>query len=192
MRRPGATSILVGRVRRAILTLLISSLLGCAPSGEDPLSRLSVYEPPGGEYRLRYLEPPWELVDGDGTSAHVRIASSSMIFGGIDGGAGKFDLFATVESGTVEANVAAEVRAASARGEELVEGPREVEAEGGVVGREILTRGMADVIQRHGRYAFFAIPDGRVLRLAFDATPPVDTPEVDAMIAALGVGPEGP
>lgn len=192
MRPTEATSILVLRVRRAFPIVLAACLLGCAPSGEDPLSRLSVYEPPGREYRLRYLEPPWELVRGDGTTAHLRIASSTMIFGGIDGGAGKYDLLATVEGGSVEASVTAELAAASRRGEEVVEPPRDVGAQGGAVGREIVTRGTIDELDRNRRYAFFAVPGGRVLRLFFDATPAVDTPEVDAMIAALGVGSEGP
>lgn len=167
--------------------VLASSALGCAPSGDDPNSRLTVYEPPSGEYRLRYLEPPWELVDAEGTDVFLRISSNSMIFGGFDGGPGKYELHASVVTGTIDSSIAAEMRAAVARGETIMGAPRDIEDGGVVVGRELFSAGMVDIFYLNHRYVFFALSGGRVLRLAFDATPSLDTPEVDAMIAAVEV-----
>ncbi len=166
---------------------------GCAPSGEDPRSTLSVYEPPGGEYRLRYLDPPWELVRAEGTSALVRVRSNAMIYAGPEAGPPKYDLAVTVEAGSVGARIAAEQTAARLRGETVVDGPRRVAADGGrVEGQEILTLGSFGPLARYGRYAFFPVDDGRVVRLAFEATPMLETPEVDAMIDQLGIGASAP
>ena len=173
------------------LASLVACAAGCAPSGEDPLSTLSVYEPETGEYRLRYLAPPWELVRGEGTRALVRIPSNSMIFAD-DAGITKYELAVSVEPGTIAARMAAERSAVQARGEEVVDGPRPITGDAGrAEGQELLTRGSVGPITRNGRYVFFQVDAARVVRLAFEATPSVDTPEVDAMIDAFGVGPEG-
>lgn len=174
------------------LASLAACAAGCAPSGDDPLSTLSVYEPESGEYRLRYLAPPWELVRGDGTSALVRIPSNSMIFAD-DAGFTKYELAVTVEPGTVASRITAERGAAQARGEVIVEGPREVTGDAGrALGQELLTRGSVGPFTRNARYVFFQLDPARVVRLAFEATPSLDTPEVDAMLGAFGVGVEGP
>jgi hypothetical protein len=153
---------------------------------------LSVYEPESGEYRLRYLDPPWQLVRSDGTSALVRIPSNSMIFAD-DAGLTKYELAVTVEPGTIASRITAERGAAQARGELVVEGPREVLGDGGrAVGQELLTHGNVGPIARNARYVFFQVDAARVVRLAFEATPALDTPEVAAMIDAFGVGVEGP
>jgi hypothetical protein len=191
---PHPRRIRASRSARAVLVALASlgaCAPGCAPSGDDPLSTLSVYAPESGEYRLRYLEPPWQLVRSDGTSALVRIPSNSMIFAD-DAGLTKYELAVSVEPGTIASHLAAERSAAQLRGEEIVEGPREVTGDAGrAVGQELLTRGSVGPITRNGRYVFFQVDAARVVRLAFEATPPVDTPEVDAMIDAFGVGLEG-
>ena len=174
------------------LASLAACAAGCAPSGDDPLSTLSVYEPESGEYRLRYLEPPWQLVRADGTSALVRIPSNSMIFAD-DAGFTKYELAVTVEPGTIASRIAAERGAAQARGEVIVEGPREVTGDAGrALGQELLTRGSVGPITRNARYVVFQLDPARVVRLAFEATPSLDTPEVDAMLGAFGVGVEGP
>lgn len=164
---------------------------GCAPSGDDPLSTLSVYEPDGGEYRLRYLSPPWQLVRAEGTTAFVRVLSNSMIYAD-DAGLTKYELAVTVEPGTVAARIAAERDAAQARGEVIFEGPRAVLGDAGrAEGQELLTRRSAGPLIRNARYVFFPVDAARVVRLGFEATPSLDTAEVDAMIDAFGVGPEG-
>jgi hypothetical protein len=163
------------------------STAGCAPSAEDPLSRLSVAEPETGEYRLRYLEPPWELVMLEGTTAFLRIPSSRMTFGGVEGGPGKYELTATVERGAPATRIEAEERAALGRGETVIAGPRTLQTRDTVVGVELLTT-VPGVDLLHRRIVFLPVDAASVLRLAFVATPELDTPEVDAMIATVGVG----
>ncbi|HEY8432028.1 MAG TPA: hypothetical protein VIL20_26810 [Sandaracinaceae bacterium] len=192
MRARGRARILDVLVRYSPAAIaLVSCILGCAPSGEDPRSRLSVYEPETGEYRLHYLEPPWELVEAEGTRVFLRIRSNAMVFAGLDGGPAKYELLATVEPGTPESRASAEASAAVARGETVTGGPREIEA-AGAVGRELLTQARVAVLDRNRRYVFLPLAGARVLRLAFDATPRLDTPEVDAMIDAVELGTEEP
>lgn len=77
---------------------------------------------------------------------------------------------------------------AAARGEEVSAGPRVVSLADGVVGREILTQ-RSDPIPRSFRIVVAPVSGGRVLRLAFGATPSLDTAEIDAMIAQVEIGP---
>ena len=175
--------------RFILATLVAVTLAGCAPSAEDPLTRLSVVAPETGEYRLRYLDPPWELLSLEGTTARLRIPSNRMILGGVEGGPGKYELTATVERGAPATRVEAEQRAAAGRGETVLAGPRTLQTREGVVGVELLTSvpGL-DALNR--RIVFFPVDGASVLRLSFEATPSLDTPEVDAMIATVGVGAE--
>ncbi len=176
-------------IGRAVVGMWTLLALGCAPSADDPFSRLSVYEPPTGEYRVRYLEPPWELLRSDGTTVALHIRSNAMIFGGVETGAAKFELTVTVESGTVESRIAAEQTALAGRGETLLEGPRAIRTSEGTDGQELLSRiESARTGERYFRYVYFPV-DVRVVRLAFEATPSLDTAEVDAMITATGIGP---
>ena len=174
-------------VRSTWLALLTLALTACAPSGDDPASRLTFHAPETGEYRLGYLEPPWELVSASGTSALLRIPSNLMLATGLDAGEGKYDLSVTVEPGAAEARIEQELRMAAARGEEVSAGPRVVSLAGGVVGREILTQ-RSDPIPRSFRIVVAPVSGGRVLRLAFGATPSLDTAEIDAMIAQVEIG----
>ena len=59
----------------------------------------------------------------------------------------------------------------------------------GASGLELLTR-RSDPIERYFRVVVAAVDGGRLVRLAFAATPPLDTAEVDAMIAQVEIGPE--
>ncbi|HJL19154.1 MAG TPA: hypothetical protein RMH99_26050 [Sandaracinaceae bacterium LLY-WYZ-13_1] len=173
------------------VALLLVATAGCAPSGEDPRSRLTVYAAPSEEFRVRYLEPPWELVEGRGTTAILRIPSNAMTVGGAEGGPPKFELVVTVEAGEPETQAAADLRAARRSGAEILsDGVRVVSTVDGVVGAETSTRDFDVRGERHARIAYFPLDRGRVVRMAFEATPPLDTAEVDAMIGQLGVGTE--
>lgn len=182
-----------GRVLRLPLAGLLCALwaAGCAPSADDPLSRLTTYAPPSGEYRLRYLEPPWEAVEQRGTTAVLRIPSNAML-AGVEAGAPKFELVATVEPGQPAARAAEELRRARERGLEVLgDGIGAVETSEGASGAEVSTRELTRTGFLHRRTVYLPIDGARVLRLAFEATPSLETPEVDAMIAAVGIGPEG-
>jgi len=182
-----------GVLRRRLLVIAALSLApwlaSCAPSGEDPASRLTWYGPETGEYRVGYLEPPWGLVDASGTSAFLRIESTLMATAGLDAGEGKFELNVTVEPGAPTERIERELASARARGEAILFGPRAVTLADGASGLELLTR-RSDPIERYFRVVVAAVDGGRVVRLAFAATPPLDTAEVDAMIAQVEIGPE--
>ena len=171
---------------RALVPLLMTAMsaaTGCAPSGNDPRSQLSTYEPPTGEYRLRYLEPPWEIVEQDGSSVRARVPS---LLSSRDAGAGVFELSVSVESGRAEARARADVAAARSRGDAIVVDVRAVETLDGASGWELVTVSGADPLEAHQRWAYF--PQGsRVVRLHFVADQPLDTPELDAMVRAFEV-----
>lgn len=171
--------------------LLVLAVAGCAPSADDPLSRLTTYAPPSGEYRLRYLEPPWELVSQRGTTVELRIPSNAMALAGIEAGPAKFELVASAEPGRPELRATDELRQARARGEEILGGAvREIETREGVRGSDLSTRHETAWGTRHRRIVYLPVDRDRVLRLAFEATPALDSREVDAMIAIVGIGPE--
>jgi hypothetical protein len=164
------------------------ALIGCAPSGEDPLSRLDTYSPLSGEYVVRYLSPPWELARSDGTTAHLRIRSNLMNTAGVEAGPGKYELLVTVEPGTVTDRIAAEQGAAMARGERTLEAPHSITTARDLDGQEFSTT-VDPPMERQHRYVFFPLDASRVVRLGFDATPNLDTAEVDSMIDAFEIGP---
>lgn len=163
------------------------ALSACAPSADDPLSRLDVAGPETGEYRVRFLNPPWELVSVEGTTTFVRIQSNAMMRG-LEGGLGKYELTATLEPGTPDARIAAEAASAPSRGETVIAGPRSVENDDGVLGQELIAY-ETEPFERYYRYVYFPLA-GQVVRLAFEATPSLDNRETDAMIGHVGIGPE--
>lgn len=164
-------------------------LFGCAPSGDDPASRLTTWEASDGDYRIRYLDPPWELVDEGVDFSFFRIQSNANLVGRLDGGPGKYELRVTTQRGDVPALMEAEVRAAISSGATIREGPRTASTLDGARGQELLTFELTLPIERHRRIVLFSLGSGRVLRLGFEATPDLDTPQVDAMIDQVGVGP---
>jgi hypothetical protein len=168
------------------LSLLVTA---CAPSGDDPFSRLDVVAPATNEYRVYYLRPPWELVSSEGTTSFLRIRSNRMVYGGIESGPGKYDLLVTVEPGTPASRVADEMRLAASRGETITAGPRSVTTNELVMGQELLTSVTLPEPQ-YFRYVYLPLDASRVVRLAFEATPNLESAEADAMIRMVGIGPE--
>jgi len=180
------------RVIRVLRVLaLVPLVLSCAPSGENPTNRLMTWEAPSGDYRIRYLEPPWGLVEEDASGAYFRISSNLMIFGDVDGGPGKYDLRTSVIAGAVPMLMDSEVRrATSTSGRVIQDGPRSITTDEGVVGSELLLFDEPDPIERYRRVVLLPLSTGNVLRLDFAATPDLDTDEVSAMIRNVGIGVE--
>jgi hypothetical protein len=109
-----------------------------------------------------------------------------MMFGGFDAALPKYDLLVTVEAGSVDVRLDSDLSAAIADGETIVAGPRNIWTSDGVGGREFLTS-FGSGSERQHRFVYFPI-DGRVVRLAFEATPSLDTMELDEMIALTEIG----
>ncbi len=171
---------------------LFSLVTSCAPSGDDPVSRLSTWEAPSGDYRIHYLAPPWSVVEESPAGALFQIRSNVMAFGDLDGGVGKYELRTSRVDGAVATRMEREVRQVLRTGGRTIrDGPRSITTSEGIVGSELLTFDEPDPIERYRRVALFPLPSGRVLRLEFEATPELDTPEVTAMIRNVGIG-DGP
>jgi len=153
---------------------------------------MSVWDSPGKEYRIRYLEPPWRLLMSETTTATFQIDPS---FARVDAGVpAKYLLVTTVEPGTARARADEDVAMAGPRREMVIVPPRAVTTDSGDTGFEVLTHTM--VVPEYPRNLRYVTLDstrgGNVVRLVFQANPSVDDPEVDAMIRAADVAPGTP
>ena len=164
-------------------------LAACGQPERDELWR--VYDAPGGDYRLRYLEPPWELVDSEVTRARFIVQNNASALGGRDSSlSAKYELTVDVEAGAPRARAMADERGASGRRETVVVGTRAVRTESGDEGFEVITRAeTGELLYR--RFIYLSHPRG-VVRLLFEAVPNLDGPEVKAMVAAVDVLPGVP
>jgi len=177
-------------VNRALRVLAIALVMtACAPSGDDPLSRLTTWEAPSGDYRVRYLSPPWEIIRESTDGAFFNVQSTLQMTGRIDGGVGKYELRTSRVGRSVADEMEREQRdARRTAGREIVDGPREIVTDEGVEGRELITFDEPDPAERYRRVVVFPLDGGRTLRLDFESTPDIDTPEVTAMIRQVGIG----
>jgi hypothetical protein len=161
---------------------------GCGQPTHEQL--LAVYDAPGGEFRVRYLEPPWHLVDGEGTTATLRIDANAVVHGGLDdaGIEPKYELVVTVDRRAPMELARREQRAAESRGAELIAPVREIETALGETGWELAMR-ESDIDMRYGRVILLAHPSGSV-RLGFASSVDLLEPEIDVMIDDVDVEPE--
>ncbi len=179
------------RVLRAPRVLALSVVLAsCAPPGDDPETRLTTWEAPTGDYRIRYLSPPWYIVDEEPDGARFQIESTIMSTGRIDGGQGKYELRTSRVPRAMTDEMDREVRASrGVAGRTIEDGPRSITTREEVEGLELLTFDAPDPYERYRRVVLFPLGPGQTLRLDFDATPDLDTAEVTEMIRHVGVGP---
>lgn len=158
---------------------LISLLLACGTNAADLYAGLEMYEPRSAAYRVRYLSPPWEVVSrgmGDALTLEVE--------GAREGLPPKYRLSVDPIGGTPMARARAVERTTAA--DDIVTGPRDVTTDDGNEGVETLFFDNSE--GRYERHVFLARPGG-VLRLVFVGNPNLDNDEVEAMIAAVEVGP---
>jgi hypothetical protein len=166
--------------------LLLAILIGCGPSGSDPYSQLTEHRAPGGEYVVRYLRPPWQPGPTSGSSASFFVQSDGMAR--YDAGLPKYLLLVTVEPGDAASRAMAEMSAALSRGETLEVAPRLITTREAVNGWELVTRRSTSSFERNFRYVY--LPSGSsVVRLYFDASAPIATREIEAMIQSVDVAP---
>lgn len=172
----------------ALAWLLIGS--SCAPSGDDPVHRLTTWEAPTGDYRVRYLSPPWEIIREAPDGARFQIESTIMSTGRIDGGQGKYELATSRVARSVNEEMEREVRESMrASGRTIVDGPRSITTREDVEGLELLTYDEPDPYERYRRVVILPLSARQSLRLDFDGTPDLDTREVTEMIRHVGIGP---
>lgn len=185
---------------RVGLLLVAGILVGsaCGPSGEEPRAGWKTYEPAGGEYRVRYLSPPWRVDSPtSGTTLTLRVPSNAEHF--VPDAAliipPKYLLTVDTEPGTARDRIDAidgtPDDGMTADGETVVAGPRRVRTDAGDEGWELLTTFMVDdVLTRRRRVVFLDRPEGGVVSLMFEANPDLDEPQVDVMVAGVEVDPE--
>jgi len=170
----------------ATAVLLAASISGCGQPGKHDV--LSVFDAESGDFRIRYLDPPWMLVSSERDSAHFRIDNNAARFAGIDAStAPKYELRVTVVGGDPRPRAERDARRAGSRDETVLDGPREVRTHAGDAGWEVVTRQETEE-SLYRRFVYLEHPRGAV-RLLFESVPDVDEPEVDAMIGAAEVRP---
>ena len=151
----------------------------CGTNAADLYAGLEVYEPRSGAYRVRYLAPPWEVI-GRGMGDALRLE----VEGAREGLPPKYQLDVDLIGGAPMARALAVAR--STAPDDIVTGPRDVITDFDDEGVETLFFDNSE--GRHERHVFLERPGG-VLRLVFVANPDLDSDEVEAMIAAVEVGP---
>ena len=158
---------------------LVCLLVACGTNAADLYAGLDVYEPRSGAYRVRYLSPPWELTSrGMGDDVVLEVE------GAIAGVPPKYRLSVDLIGGEPMARARAVARSAAADDE--VTGPRDVTTDAGNEGVETLIFDNSE--GRYERHVFLTRPGG-VVRMVFVANPDLENDEVEAMIAAVEVGP---
>lgn len=170
-----------------------SLLVGVAGCGQpEPYAEWTTYVAPDGEYRVEYLDPPWELIDSDGSTVRLEVPNNSSRLGSRDASlAAKYELTITLSGGRADARVSREVSRARARGEDILLDPSPVETRSGDEGFEIVTRETAPQFLFR-RLVWIDRPGGGTVHLAFATVPHPQEAEVDAMIESVDVDPGAP
>lgn len=180
------------------LACLALAALGCGPDGDRPRAGWKAYEPPGGQYRVRYLSPPWEQVaPTTGTVLTLEIVSNAERFVPEAGLVipPKYQLTVDV-LGPPSArerigNLVGDEDGRTVDGEEIVAGPRPVRTASGDTGWELLTVfTVLDIEQlRHRRLVYFDRSGGGVISFDLVANPELDEPHVDQLVEGVAVDP---
>lgn len=176
-------------IRIACFVVLVV-LAGCGQP--ERYAEWRTYVAPDGEYRLRYLDPPWEVVDSDGATARLEVANNSERFAGRDSSLpAKYELTIGLEGGRAGMLARREVARARDRGEEIVLEPSPIETRSGDTGFEVVTRETSGQFLNR-RFVWIDRPGGGTVHLAFVTVPDPQEAEVDAMIESVDVDPEAP
>jgi hypothetical protein len=167
-------------VRTSFLVVVLAVTAACG--NPDRYEDHRTFTSAGEDWRVRFLDPPWELVDAEGPPILFRIASNAARVGGFDAAVlPRYELRISVEPGTPEERARRDGRRAAARDEDVLVEPREVLTRSGDRGQEVITRSRSAVDRRYFRFVYLSHPEG-VLRLYFEGVPDLDEPEVDVMI----------
>ncbi len=151
-----------------------------------------MHDAPGGQYRILYQAPPWELIETDGTYLRLEVEANATRFGDLDAGVvpPKFLFEADVGDGDAATRIRRDERSARREGAEIARPATEVTTREGATGLDFVSSRLTADGTRFARVAYLDRDGGGVVRLYFEANDDLDQPQVDAMIADVLVDPE--
>lgn len=176
--------------RPSLFSSVVLSVFLWACGNPGPYAEWKTLEAPGGEYRLRYLEPPWEVIESEGTRVRLRVKNNAESFGDMDSTiASKYALVVDVVPRGPLRSAESARDAARRRGEEIVEPVRGLTTRSGAEGFEVITRQTSGERLFH-RYSFVGRPGGGSVSLSYEAVPSLDEREVHEMVRSVDPDPE--
>jgi hypothetical protein len=171
---------------RLVVAGLLVLVCACGEPGDRLRAGWSVYESPGGDYRIPYQEPPWRITASGARTVTLSVPSVAERFVP-DAGLlvdPRYALSVDVESGRAADRIEEEARRAPDRDHTILAGPRPLRTEHGAIGFDLLT---IDPLTRRHRVVHIDRPAGGVLSLRFEGNPDLDEPQVDVMVTGVEV-----
>lgn len=168
--------------------LVLAVLAGCGDCGTTRYAGLATWNDAGGEARVRYLTPPWNLRANE--MEHVRLEVDT-ITGPDSGVPPKFVFDVTVEAGTAATALAQDRAIAASRGESVVMDGLSARTDSGDAGMRFVGQ-IPGMYSRYFEHAAFDAPGGRVVHVQIESNSDPRTAELDAMLADVDVLPFDP
>jgi hypothetical protein len=165
-------------------------LVACGnPSRED---LLTPHESPGGEYRVFFLEPPWQVMENDGAFLRLEIEANATRFGDLDAGTvpPKYLCEVDVTGGSAARRIRDAERDARSAGDEIVRAATDVATRSGASGQDLVISRTTSDGTRFARVVYLDREDGGVVSVYFEANHDLRNAELDAMIGDVVVDPE--
>lgn len=169
-----------------MLSLMVA---GCGPGGGEAATGWTAYDEPGGEYRVYYLEPPWEWVSHEEGVTRLRVAPNGVTRDGGPTALDKYDLQIRAVSRGPEAAAARTLSAATRQELTVLRGPEDFETYEGQVAWDIVYELQSDPL-RYSRQVWVSRPGGGSWLLDLASTPDPRDPEVDHLLRLFSVSPE--
>jgi len=166
-------------------------VVGCGGVSGEPDSGWTFFDEPSGEYRVFYLEPPWEFVAHEDGVTRLRVAPNGRVMDGGPRADDKYGLEIRQAGRDAQDMANRAIGEAEAQGREILEEPRELQTRQGHIGWEIVTRANVAPV-RYQRRVWIERIGGGSWSLDFAATPDPRGLEMDHMIELFMLEPEDP
>jgi len=168
------------------LTLAVG---GCGGISGEPSSGWTTFDEPEGAYRIYFLVPPWEFVDHEDGVTRLRIAPNGRVVDGGPQADNKYDLVVRESARDAFDMATRAVSQAREEDREVLEAPREIETEDGLIGWEIVTRS-AVVPIRYQRRVWVNQSGSGSWAIDIESTPDPRHRELDHLIRLFEVDPD--
>lgn len=163
-------------------------ICACGPSATGPYAGLTEYRPPGEEFLLRYLAPPWQFKGDEDGSVLLEIPAPHVTELGIDAALlpSKYSFEVELLSGNARGQADVDVATATADMAMVSIAPREIVTDSGDHGWETLAE-RGGLNPRNFRRVSFDRSGGVVVHIVVQSSAVLSTIEMDRMIAAFDV-----